>query len=124
VIYLDTHAAIWAAEYQVKRFTEVGRRRLEEEEVRLSPMVLAELCLLHEIGRIEMEPQVVLRDVHRYFGAQLCDRPFEDVALAASWLKFTRDPFDRLLCAQALAGGGDLLTKDEHLLEHFPRAVW
>ncbi|GEM_PF-4462856 len=57
-------------------------------------------------------------------GTKVCGRTFEDVAMAASWLSFTRDPLDRLLCANALAGGGDLLTKDEILLKRFPNAVY
>jgi PIN domain nuclease of toxin-antitoxin system len=101
-----------------------GWARMEQEEVRVSPIALLELSLLHEIGRIGMEPLDILRDLSSHFGATLCDKPFEDVALAATWLKFSRDPFDRLLCAHALAGGGDLLTKDEYLLKNFPNAVW
>lgn len=124
MIYLDTHAAVWAAEYAMSRFTPEGRRRLEDEEVRLSPILLVELSMLYETKRIQLEPRRVLDALTKHFGAKVCDKPFGEVAIAASWVKFTRDPFDRLLCAQTLAGGGDLLTKDPHLLKHFPRAVW
>lgn len=124
MIYLDTHCAIWAANYAPECFTVQGWNRLTREEVRLSPMVLAELSLLEEIGRISMGPQEILADLAKHYEVRLCDLPFGDVALAFAWLKFTRDPFDRMICAQALAGGGNLLTKDATLLKYFPRAVW
>ncbi len=124
MIYLDTHCAIWAANYTPEFFTVQGWERLCREEVRLSPMVLAELSLLEEIGRIALGPREILTDLTTHYGVRLCERPFEEVVLAFAWLKYTRDPFDRMICAQALAGGGDLLTKDATLLKYFPRAVW
>jgi len=124
VIYLDTHCAIWAACGEWFRFSPLGVHRMENEEVRLSPIVRLELKLLYEIGRLTLEPLEILRKAEEKVGATMCEKPFDDVMMAASWLAFTRDPFDRMLCAHALAGGGDLLTKDEKLLRHFPNAVW
>ena len=57
-------------------------------------------------------------------GLRICDLPFRtivDQALAESW---TRDPFDRLIVANAKAAGAALITKDQRMHEHYKRAVW
>lgn len=122
--YLDTHCAMWAYNADWARFSREGLDRIEGDELRVSPIVLLELELLFEIKRLSVRPIELLERLAQDLGTKCCDRPFEDVALAATWMKFTRDPFDRMLCAQALAGGGELLTKDAYLLKHFPKAVW
>jgi PIN domain nuclease of toxin-antitoxin system len=35
-----------------------------------------------------------------------------------------KDPFDRILIAQAVAEGLDLITKDEHISSYPVRAIW
>lgn len=42
-------------------------------------------------------------------------------ALKESW---TRDPFDRLIVANAKAAGAPLITKDERIRKHYRRAIW
>lgn len=39
-------------------------------------------------------------------------------------LAWTRDPFDRLICAQALADAAPLLTADRTVHEHLDMTVW
>jgi len=43
-----------------------------------------------------------------------------EIALSLGW---TRDPSDRLLMSQEFRGT-PLITKDRHIRDHFPRAVW
>ena len=38
--------------------------------------------------------------------------------------KWVRDPFDRLIVAQAIANEAPLVTKDEKIRRHYRRAVW
>jgi PIN domain nuclease of toxin-antitoxin system len=37
---------------------------------------------------------------------------------------WTRDPFDRLITAQAAVGSDVLITKDATITANYPRAVW
>ena len=53
-----------------------------------------------------------------------CSMPFRDVAMEALQEKWTRDPFDRLIVANAKAAGAPLVTKDEHIRKHYRRAIW
>ena len=39
-------------------------------------------------------------------------------------IDWTRDPFDRLIVAQAIAADGFLLTKDRTILNHSVAALW
>jgi PIN domain nuclease of toxin-antitoxin system len=51
--------------------------------------------------------------------------PFAVVASAALDEKWTRDPFDRLIVANAKANGfAWLISADEEIARHYPRTVW
>jgi PIN domain nuclease of toxin-antitoxin system len=39
-------------------------------------------------------------------------------------LGWTRDPFDRLIAAQALVANATLVTKDTLMSKHCPAALW
>jgi PIN domain nuclease of toxin-antitoxin system len=44
-----------------------------------------------------------------------------DAALPIHW---TRDPFDRLIAAHAIASNARLDTKDRLIRQHCPNALW
>ncbi len=44
-----------------------------------------------------------------------------DAAVPMTW---TRDPFDRLICAHSAALGIDLVTKDRIIHDHYDGAIW
>ncbi|CAC9532590.1 hypothetical protein BHECKSOX_1240 [Bathymodiolus heckerae thiotrophic gill symbiont] len=44
-----------------------------------------------------------------------------DSAIKVDW---TRDVFDRLIVAQAMADKAELITKDGNILKHYNKAVW
>jgi PIN domain nuclease of toxin-antitoxin system len=54
----------------------------------------------------------------------LLDASLEQVTKAADDLTWTRDPFDRLIAAHAIAVGAPLLTADRSILENLPLATW
>lgn len=124
MIYLDTHCAIWVHNAEWHKFTPRGLALLEDEDLRLSPMVLLELDLLHEIKRLTKTAAAIAEKLEARAGIRVCDYPFPGIVQAAASLRWTRDPFDRILCAHAHSAGGRLLTKDATILAHFPRAVW
>jgi PIN domain nuclease of toxin-antitoxin system len=43
---------------------------------------------------------------------------------AATKLDWTRDPFDRMISAQAIVAGAPLLTADRTILANLPLATW
>jgi PIN domain nuclease of toxin-antitoxin system len=68
--------------------------------------------------------RTVLDTLSRAFGLARCDLPFADVVGAALGLGWSRDPFDRLIAAQAELRGAELVSKDRTLRDHYARSVW
>lgn len=97
---------------------------MESESVGISPTVLLELALLNEIGRVLDPPEVVLEVVGRGLPVGVSDAQLTAVARAAVPLRWTRDPFDRLIVATARVERVRLLTRDRLVREHAPEAIW
>jgi PIN domain nuclease of toxin-antitoxin system len=88
-------------------------------------MVLIELEYLYEIKRIKRTARDIQIKVEHDLGVRLCDLPFSTVASAALDEKWTRDPFDRLIVANAKANGfAWLISADEEIARHYQRTVW
>lgn len=125
LIYLDTHVVAWLYGLGPASLSEPARELIEEaEELRCSPMVRLELEYLFEVGRTTARAVEVLDALNAATGLTLCDAPFAAVARAAEGYSWTRDPFDRLIAAQASLFDAPLVTKDEPLHRHYARAVW
>jgi PIN domain nuclease of toxin-antitoxin system len=126
VIYLDTHVAFWLyAEGSAAPLSEAAREALRgAAEIRISPMVRLELQYLYETERIGVPAAPVLEELGAVLGLRTCDAPFAAVVLAAESEGWTRDPFDRLIVAQASLSGAPLVTKDPRIREHYSRSVW
>ncbi len=54
----------------------------------------------------------------------LTDPPSAQICQAAIALGWTRDPFDRLISAQAISSSATLVTKDRVIRHHLPQAWW
>jgi PIN domain nuclease of toxin-antitoxin system len=125
IAYLDTNVAVRLAHGRMRAIGREASRLMARAELLVSPMVLLELEYLHEIGRLTLRGQDILRKLEHEVGLRLCDLPFADVARAALDEKWTRDTFDRIIVAQAkLNGLAPLISSDEEIMEHYPRTVW
>lgn len=122
--YLDTHAVVWLYAGEVERFTPQGRDVLEQELLMVSPIVQLELEYLRETDRIATASALILESLAGTIGLTVCDRPFISVVAESVHQTWTRDPFDRLIVAQAITRNAPLLTKDRTLLANYPRARW
>ncbi len=124
VIYLDTHVVAWLFAGRLDLFPEGARRRLEQNDLLVSPMVALELEYLFEIQRTIEPAPVVIEELQRKIGLKICDLPFPAVISEAQRQGWTRDPFDRVITGQAALRKAALLTKDELIREHYSQAVW
>jgi PIN domain nuclease of toxin-antitoxin system len=124
MIHLDTHVVVWLYAGDLSRFPAGARKRLEHDELRISPLVALELEYLHEIGRIAEGASPVLQDLARMVGLAQDDKSLADVVAAARGLVWTRDPFDRLIVGNAIAAKANLMTKDQTIRKHYRQAVW
>jgi PIN domain nuclease of toxin-antitoxin system len=124
VIHLDTHVVVWLYAGDLVRLPAGARRRLEREELRISPVVALELEYLCEVGRIAEGASAVLPALARTLGLTQEEADFAAVVTAARALTWTRDPFDRLIVGHATMVGAPLLTKDRTIRKHYRHAVW
>jgi PIN domain nuclease of toxin-antitoxin system len=123
-VHLDTHVLLWLDQGRAGELPMSVRQRLDAEPLVVSPMVGFELDMLREIGRITRSGTEVLAALGDSLGLAVSAAAFPVVARAATALGWTRDPFDRLICAQAIADGDTLLTRDRRIRKHLSVACW
>ena len=116
-LLLDTHVLLWAAA-QPSRLSKAARRMLGSEQNRLffSAVSLWEIAIKRTLGRkdFRVDPRQLRRGLleHGYLELALTG----EHAVAIDRLPDVhKDPFDRMLTAQAEAEGFVLLTADEEL---------
>jgi PIN domain nuclease of toxin-antitoxin system len=124
VIYADTHVVAWLYAGRVDLIPSSARILLEDRPVLVSPMVALELEYLFETGRTTEPARRVLEALGRDLGLRLCDLPFPDVVGVALRQSWTRDPFDRVIVAQAALRRAPLITGDAGIRAHYDRARW
>jgi PIN domain nuclease of toxin-antitoxin system len=76
------------------------------------------------VGRVTEPAAAALGGLQRTIGLQIADVSLASLVHAATGLTWTRDPFDRLIAAQAIVTDAPLLTADRTILEHLPLATW
>lgn len=113
-LLLDTHVLLWAAAAP-ERLSPAARSLLESSDNPLlfSAASLWEIAIKHSLGRddFRVEPRLLRRGLedHGYQELPITSRH----ALALDQLpSIHRDPFDRILIAQAVVEGVTLLTVD------------
>lgn len=121
--HLDTQVVVWLYAGLAHRL-EPARRHIEGHPLLISPMVLLELQYLHEIRRISVAGPDIVDTLGATMGLRITCEPWSEVARAALALSWTRDPFDRLIVANALVAGVPLVTADETIRANATMAVW
>lgn len=124
MIYLDTHVIVWLYAGLVNKFSPAAKQLINDNELRISPIVRLELQYLAKIQRLTTGADLIVADLSQRVGLTLCDQPFDGVVGHAMTLTWTQDPFDRLIVAQAGLHGDVLLSKDQRILAHYSHARW
>lgn len=124
VVHLDTHVVCWLYEGRIELLSAAASLAIEHGRLMISPIVDLELQLLHEIGRILKGPDTILSALSFDLGLEMATTAFSVVAAAARGSSWTRDPFDRLIAAQAVIADARLVTKDRLIRRHCAAALW
>jgi PIN domain nuclease of toxin-antitoxin system len=124
VTFLDTHAVVFLFERRMAAFGSASRARMAQDALSCSPMVRVELALLREIGRIAVDGHDILDGLAVEVGLTIVSDGLDPIALRASTLSWTRDPFDRMIVAQASMWNAPLVTRDRLITAPYPFAVW
>ncbi len=116
-VLLDTHVLLWSLAEQER--LDAGTRALIEDpanEVLFSAASIWEIAIKAQLGRVDFEvrPERVAR-VARESGFTELPIRSEAAAHVANLPLLHRDPFDRLLVAQAITNPARLFTADAML---------
>ncbi|MFN0145737.1 MAG: type II toxin-antitoxin system VapC family toxin [Dehalococcoidia bacterium] len=114
-LLLDTHVLIWALT-SPRSLSALARRLLEEpaNQIVVSSVSIIEVFNKHRLGKLP-DGDVIVGGLDAYL-AQLAATPLAvshaHARLAGTIAHEHRNPFDRILAAQAILEGTSMLTKD------------
>jgi PIN domain nuclease of toxin-antitoxin system len=97
---------------------------IEQNDLLVSPVVELEIQQLFETGRLSVRPETVFAELETSVGLRKCNLDFTKVVWKSLRMTWTRDPFDRIIAAQASLAGARLLTKNRIILANCPFAFW
>jgi PIN domain nuclease of toxin-antitoxin system len=104
-LLLDSHALIWwlSGDHRLSRPARAALER-DENDVHVSAATAWEICTKHRIGKLPHSAALAasFEAIVRERGFLLLDMNVRHAAHAASVLGDHKDPFDRMLIAQAL----------------------
>jgi len=109
-VLLDTHLLLWALAAPA-RVPPRARRVIRDAEVYVSAASIWEISIKAALGKLRADPHEVLEALEPagFLGLPIAG---EHAARVATLPPIHRDPFDRLLVAQALVEPMRLLTDD------------
>lgn len=112
-ILIDTHLLLWALSTP-RKLSSKARQLIEKSDVYVSAASIWEISIKTALGKLAMKSSDVLAAVEPA-GFSLLPITGEHAVQAAQLPMHHRDPFDRLLVAQALSEPMRLLSNDEIL---------
>jgi PIN domain nuclease of toxin-antitoxin system len=114
-LLLDTHALLWALAAP-ERLTRVEQEHIEspENDVVVSAVTALEIAIEQSLGKLDLPgpAEVWLPEQVAAAGFQWIPFDAEDGLAVRALPWHHRDPFDRLLVAQALRSGRTIVTHD------------
>lgn len=126
-VLLDTHALLWVLMSPDKLGTKVRRLVMDRATTVLVSAASAwEIATKHRLGKLEHAGDVVVHyaDHLRALGAEDVSITAHHALLAGGFEVDHRDPFDRMIAAQALTLGVPVATNDP-AFRLFPcRTMW
>lgn len=125
-IYLDTHILVWLYQAKTSQLSKKVIDILENMDncFLISPMVILELEFLFEIGRINADAKQIFNHINQVVDLNICQKSWLDLVNIANQLKFTRDPFDHLIVANAMLDDNILISKDNKISDFYKKCVW
>ncbi len=124
LIYLDTHVLVWLYANGAASIPEIAIGAIGNHDVKISPMVRLELQYLYEINRVSQPAAIVFDELAGAIGLSVCDKAYSNIIIEAEKQSWTREPFDRIIVAQAAVSESVLVTKDVAMHKHYPHALW
>lgn len=125
MIFLDTHVVVWLYQGRTDLLSKRAKKIIEkEDDIYISPIVLLELQYLFEIGKIIKPAKVVIEALAEDIGLEVAEDSFDGVVEQSLSENWTRDPFDRIIVAQARKNTALLISKDRLILEKYSKGYF
>ena len=122
-LLLDTHASLWWLSDDDRIGKHVARHLTDEtNQVLLSAVVVWEVAIKRSLGKLDAPDDLV--SILLGAGAQPLPVTLDHAAAAETLPWHHRDPFDRLLVAQALTEDAAIVSRDEPLSAYGVSIVW
>ena len=123
-LLLDTHALLWALATPEK-LPATARRAIQsaDNEVHASVASAWEISVKVALGRLEFDV-TSLESALAASGIELLGIELKHTARIATLPHHHRDPFDRLLVAQAIGESMTLVSRDRELAKYGVRLLW
>jgi PIN domain nuclease of toxin-antitoxin system len=124
---LDTHALIfWVEKEEVSPdFIEFFDMQGKKGNVLISSASIWEIALLKKKGRIDVDDLYQWKDdILAHSSAKIIDPSVTDMIDSTLLPDYHKDPFDRLLIAQALNSNAILVTRDKEMSKYSVETFW
>ncbi|MDC0677675.1 type II toxin-antitoxin system VapC family toxin [Sorangium atrum] len=126
-LLLDTHVWLWAV-LTPERIAATARQAIEDPHntLLISAASAWEIAVKHAIGKLPLpeKPELLVPRVIAALEAIELPVTSRHAISSAALPYHHRDPFDRLLVAQALCEGAALVTVDELLTRYGATVLW
>lgn len=123
----DTHSFLWAAiEFSRLSRTAQGVLNDDSNEFVFSSVCAWEIAIKHGLGRLDVpgDPAAYIPDRIRSLGLTPLSIEIPHAILAGGLPPYHRDPFDRLLIAQAQVERLPIITGDPNIARYDVEIIW
>lgn len=123
---LDTHALIWFVNGN-KELSHTAQKSIEDENATnfVSIASLWEIAIKVSLGKLELKkPFYQIQFQILQNGFHILPVMFEDTLAVATLPLHHRDPFDRIIIAQAISNKMSIISKDPQLHFYDVKVVW
>lgn len=121
-VFIDTHIMLWLLEKRLDLISSKGLKLLESFPIVFCPIIKLELQYLYEIKKIQKPPRRIIDQLTEAIGLQQSTSSFNLVIQQSIKNTWTRDPFDRIITADAQINNAPLITADKIIRQHYRKA--
>ena len=126
IALLDTHAFIWM-DSEPHRLSKLARDTIQDpsNEIWLSVMSVWEMVIKKQLGKLTLSiPLIQTVESQIQNGIQVLDATFQHVLAVETLPPIHRDPFDRILIAQAISIGASFISCDPIVSQYPAPVIW
>ena len=116
-LLLDTHIIIWAVSEPMRLSQKTRNYISEAEAIFVSAASIWEMCIKMQLNKLDVDLAAFIKEIEN-IGIQSLAITWKHAEYTKSLPIFHKDPFDRILVAQAMSEPLILLTHDKVLSQY------